>query len=63
MPAVSPEGDRRLVEDAEKLIAKQRQMTETVNKVIIEGLSKGMTAKEILDAAYEKLKEAETGSK
>ncbi|MBR6204365.1 MAG: hypothetical protein IKQ60_04825 [Candidatus Methanomethylophilaceae archaeon] len=49
-------------EDAEKLIAKQRQMTETVNKVIIEGLSKGMTAKEILDAAYEKLKDTETGA-
>ena len=49
-------------EDAEKLIAKQRRMTETANEAIIEGLRKGLSVKEIMDTVYEKLKDAETST-
>ena len=45
-------------QDAERLIAMKRQMTETVSKVIADGLSKGLSPKEILNAAYEELKGA-----
>ena len=46
-------------EDAEKMAAQQKRMTEIINKIVIDGLSSGKSTKEILDLAYDKLKETE----
>lgn len=46
-------------EDAEKMAAQQKRMTEIINKIVIDGLNNGKSTKEILDMAYDKLKETE----
>ena len=49
-------------QDAEKMAAEQKRLMAKINQIVIEGLSEGKSTKEILDMAYDRLKESELDS-
>ena len=46
-------------QDAEKMAAQQKRLMAMINQIVIEGLNEGKTPKEIIDVAYDRLKESE----